>query len=40
MDLTLQVADTLPLERAAEAHDRFAAAGIRGRLVLVPSEGA
>ncbi|WP_240468371.1 NADP-dependent oxidoreductase [Streptomyces dangxiongensis] len=36
MDLTLRVAETLPLERAAEAHDRLAAGGIRGRLVLVP----
>ncbi|MEW2626039.1 zinc-binding dehydrogenase [Streptomyces sp. NPDC048106] len=40
MDLTLRVADILPLERAAEAHDRLAAGNIRGRLVLVPSEGA
>ncbi|WP_327287937.1 NADP-dependent oxidoreductase [Streptomyces sp. NBC_01198] len=39
MDLTLRVADILPLERAAEAHDRLAAGGIRGRLMLVPSEG-
>ncbi|MEU3862628.1 NADP-dependent oxidoreductase [Streptomyces sp. NPDC028722] len=38
MDLTLRVADILPFERAAEAHDRLAAGGIRGRLVLVPSE--
>ncbi|GAA4882907.1 NADP-dependent oxidoreductase [Kitasatospora terrestris] len=37
MDLTLRVADVLPLERAAEAHDRLAAGGTRGRLVLVPS---
>ncbi|MEV5514261.1 NADP-dependent oxidoreductase [Streptomyces flaveolus] len=36
MGLTLRVADTLPLERAAEAHDRLAAGGMRGRLVLVP----
>ncbi|TGB16105.1 NADP-dependent oxidoreductase [Streptomyces sp. MZ04] len=36
MDLTLRVADVLPLERAAEAHDLLAAGGIRGRLVLVP----
>ncbi|MET7648266.1 NADP-dependent oxidoreductase [Streptomyces sp. NPDC005426] len=36
MDLTLRVAEILPLERAAEAHDRLAAGGIRGRLVLVP----
>ncbi|MCX5397096.1 NADP-dependent oxidoreductase [Streptomyces sp. NBC_00102] len=36
MGLTLRVAETLPLERAAEAHDRLAAGGIRGRLVLLP----
>ncbi|MFD8273025.1 NADP-dependent oxidoreductase [Streptomyces flaveolus] len=36
MGLTLRVADTLPLERAPEAHDRLAAGGMRGRLVLVP----
>ncbi|MFF9453446.1 NADP-dependent oxidoreductase [Streptomyces flaveolus] len=36
MGLTLRVADTLPLERAAEAHDRLAAGGMRGRPVLVP----
>jgi NADPH:quinone reductase-like Zn-dependent oxidoreductase len=36
MGLTLRVAGILPLERAAEAHDRLAAGGIRGRLVLVP----
>jgi NADPH:quinone reductase-like Zn-dependent oxidoreductase len=40
MDLTLRVADVLPLECAAEAHNRLAAGGIRGRLVLVPSEEA
>ncbi|MFB6894015.1 alcohol dehydrogenase catalytic domain-containing protein [Kitasatospora sp. NPDC056327] len=34
--LTLRVADTLPLERAADAHRRLAAGGLRGRLVLVP----
>ncbi|KAB8196876.1 zinc-binding dehydrogenase [Nonomuraea phyllanthi] len=34
--LTLRVADTYPLERAAEAHARLAAGGVRGRLVLVP----
>ncbi|WP_261992355.1 NADP-dependent oxidoreductase [Streptomyces sp. MS191] len=38
MDLTLRVAGTLPFERAAEAHDRLAAGGMRGRLVLVPAE--
>jgi D-arabinose 1-dehydrogenase-like Zn-dependent alcohol dehydrogenase len=36
MGLTLRVAEILPLERAAEAHDRLAAGGVRGRLVLVP----
>jgi NADPH2:quinone reductase len=34
--LTLRVAETLPLEGAAEAHERLAAGGVRGRLVLVP----
>ncbi|MFF7994977.1 NADP-dependent oxidoreductase [Kitasatospora xanthocidica] len=34
--LTLRVADTLPLERAGQAHERLAAGGLRGRLVLVP----
>ncbi|MEW2528627.1 NADP-dependent oxidoreductase [Streptomyces sp. NPDC047071] len=34
--LTLRVADTLPLARAAEAHARLAAGGLRGRLVLLP----
>jgi NADPH:quinone reductase-like Zn-dependent oxidoreductase len=32
--LTLRVADTLPAERAAEAHRRLEAGGVRGRLVL------
>jgi len=32
--LTLRVAEVLPATRAAEAHRRVAAAGIRGRLVL------
>jgi NADPH2:quinone reductase len=32
--LTLRVADVLPAERAAEAHRRFEAHGVRGRLVL------
>ncbi len=40
MDLTLRVADVLPLERAAEAHRRLAAGALRGRLVLAPSEGS
>jgi NADPH:quinone reductase-like Zn-dependent oxidoreductase len=34
--LTLRVADTMPLTEAARAHRRFAAGGLRGRLVLVP----
>jgi NADPH:quinone reductase-like Zn-dependent oxidoreductase len=34
--LTLRVADTLPLTDAAAAHERLAAGGVRGRLVLVP----
>lgn len=33
--LTLRVADTYPPERAAEAHRRFEAGGVRGRLVIV-----
>jgi NADPH2:quinone reductase len=32
--LTLRVADTLPVARAAEAHRRLEAGGVRGRLVL------
>jgi NADPH:quinone reductase len=32
--LTLRVADVLPASRAAEAHRRFEAHGVRGRLVL------
>ncbi|QLJ06340.1 NADP-dependent oxidoreductase [Streptomyces sp. NEAU-sy36] len=40
MDLTLRVADVLPLENAAEAHDRLAAGGTRGRLVLAPFDTA
>ena len=32
--LTLRVAEVLPAERAAEAHRRLAAGGLRGRLVL------
>ncbi|MET8701223.1 NADP-dependent oxidoreductase [Kitasatospora sp. NPDC004723] len=35
-ELALRVADTLPLERAAEAHRRLARGGLRGRLVLLP----
>ncbi len=33
--LTLRVAETFPPERAAEAHERLAAGGVRGRLVVV-----
>ncbi|HEX5368383.1 MAG TPA: NADP-dependent oxidoreductase [Dehalococcoidia bacterium] len=33
--LTLRVAETFPPERAAEAHEKMAAGGIRGRLVIV-----
>ncbi len=32
--LTLRVAEVLPADRAAEAHRRLAAGGVRGRLVL------
>lgn len=32
--LTLRVADTMPAERAAEAHRKLEAGGVRGRLVL------
>jgi NADPH:quinone reductase-like Zn-dependent oxidoreductase len=32
--LTLRVAEALPADRAAEAHGRLAAGGVRGRLVL------
>jgi NADPH:quinone reductase-like Zn-dependent oxidoreductase len=31
-----RVAGVLPLSRAAEAHERLAAGGLRGRLVLTP----
>ncbi|WP_052847613.1 alcohol dehydrogenase catalytic domain-containing protein [Streptomyces avicenniae] len=34
--LTPRVADTLPLADAARAHERLAAGGLRGRLVLTP----
>lgn len=33
--LTLRVADTYPADQAAEAHRRFEAGGVRGRLVLL-----
>ncbi|WP_328601290.1 zinc-binding dehydrogenase [Actinomadura physcomitrii] len=32
--LTLRVAGTYPLEKAAQAHERLEAGGLRGRLVL------
>ncbi|MQA17050.1 MAG: zinc-binding dehydrogenase, partial [Pseudonocardiaceae bacterium] len=32
--LTLRVADTVPADNAAEAHERLEAGGVRGRLVL------
>ena len=32
--LTLRIAEVLPAERAAEAHRRLEAGGVRGRLVL------
>ncbi|MEU0334013.1 NADP-dependent oxidoreductase [Streptomyces sp. NPDC006193] len=34
--LTLRVAETYPLEKAAEAHARLDGGGVRGRLVIVP----
>jgi NADPH2:quinone reductase len=34
--LTLRVAQTFPLEQAAQAHARLAEGGVRGRLVLTP----
>ncbi|MEU1792056.1 NADP-dependent oxidoreductase [Streptomyces sparsogenes] len=34
--LPLRVAETLPLDRAADAHRRLAEGGLRGRLVLLP----
>jgi NADPH:quinone reductase-like Zn-dependent oxidoreductase len=34
--LTPRVAETFPLEKAAEAHRRLAEGRLRGRLVLVP----
>jgi NADPH2:quinone reductase len=33
-ELTMRVADTFPPERAAEAHRRLEAGGVRGRLVI------
>ncbi|SDZ03273.1 NADPH:quinone reductase [Saccharopolyspora shandongensis] len=34
--ITLRVAEAMPLDRVAEAHERLARGGLRGRLVLVP----
>lgn len=34
--LPLRVADVLPLSKAAEAHERLATGGLRGRIVLTP----
>ncbi|MFD9546818.1 NADP-dependent oxidoreductase [Nocardia salmonicida] len=38
-DLALRVADTLPLEQAADAHARLAEGGLRGRIVLTTEHG-
>ena len=35
-ELTLRVAETFGLDRVADAHRRFEAGGVRGRLVLEP----
>ena len=35
-DLTIRVAATYPFTQAAQAHERLAQGGVRGRLVLVP----
>jgi NADPH:quinone reductase len=35
--LTARVAETLPLDRVAEAHERLEAGGVRGRIVLEPA---
>ena len=37
--LTLLVAGTLPLAKIADAHERLAAGGLRGRLVLSVGSG-
>lgn len=37
--LALRVADTLPLDRAADAHTRLAGGGLRGRIVLTTGSG-
>ncbi|WP_347352689.1 NADPH:quinone reductase [Intrasporangium sp.] len=34
--LTAQIADTLPMRQAAEAHQRLEAGGVHGRLILTP----
>jgi NADPH:quinone reductase-like Zn-dependent oxidoreductase len=34
--LTLRLAQTFPFAKAAEAHEKLAKGGVRGRLVLVP----
>lgn len=38
-DLTLRVADTLPIEQAVRAHTRLAEGGLRGRIVLTTAPG-
>ena len=35
-EVTVPVAETFPLDRAAEAYDRFAAGGKLGKIVLLP----
>jgi NADPH:quinone reductase-like Zn-dependent oxidoreductase len=35
-ELTLRVAETLPLTSVEAAHKRLASGGLRGRLVLIP----
>ena len=35
-ELTLRVAETFALDRVADAHRRFEAGGVRGRLILQP----
>ncbi|MFD0480648.1 zinc-binding dehydrogenase [Nonomuraea thailandensis] len=34
--LTLRVAESMPLDQVAAAHQRLAKGGLRGRLVLTP----
>ncbi|MFF2085122.1 NADP-dependent oxidoreductase [Nocardia sp. NPDC058176] len=38
-DLSLRVADTIPLEQAVAAHTRLAEGGLRGRIVLTTASG-